>query len=66
VLDDLERRYTEPPEGFDIGHIAVACVTGYLAFRFPEIKLLPAWPALAAYHGRMSQRPSFIETIPPG
>jgi len=66
VLSELDRRYAEPPAGFDIGHISVACVTGYLAFRFPEIELAPKWQNLAAYYARMNQRASFIQTIPPG
>ncbi|MGI6856117.1 glutathione S-transferase family protein [Mesorhizobium sp. 1B3] len=66
VLDELNRRYAPPPAGFDIGHVSVACVTGYLAFRFPEIELAPRWPNLAAYDAHMNERPSFVETIPAG
>ncbi|MGQ3294942.1 MAG: glutathione S-transferase family protein, partial [Shinella sp.] len=66
VLHELDRRYAEPPAGFDIGHVSVACVTGYLAFRFPEIELAPFWPHLAAYHAEMTERASFVQTNPPG
>ena len=66
VLGELDRRYAEPPAGFDIGHISVACVTGYLAFRFPEIALAPSWPHLAAYHARVSERASVVQTNPTG
>lgn len=66
VLNELDRRYAEPPEGFDIGHISVACVTGYLAFRFPEIELGSRWPHLASYNSAMDGRPSFARTYPRG
>ena len=64
VLDLLETRWQTPPDGFDIGHVSVACVLGYLAFRFPEIEIAPRWPALARWGASVSARPSVLATVP--
>jgi len=66
VLDALDRRWANPPEGFDIGHISVAVAIGYLAFRFPEIIIAPRWSNLAAWWETTAQRPSLVATLPPG
>ncbi|MFV0243614.1 MAG: glutathione S-transferase family protein [Qingshengfaniella sp.] len=64
VLDMLETRWHSPPEGFDIGHISVACALGYLAFRFPEIEIAPRWPALARWGAAVAGRLSVLVTAP--
>jgi glutathione S-transferase len=47
-----------------LADIAVACCLGYLDFRFPDIKWRDAHANLAAFHEKVSSRPSFKETIP--
>jgi glutathione S-transferase len=66
VLDALDRRWENPPEGFDIGHVSVACSIGYLGFRFPEIAIAPRWANLARWWETAGQRPALQATIPPG
>lgn len=66
VLDELDRRWQTPSEGFDIGHIAVACSLGYLAFRFPEIAIAPRWNRLAQWWDMIAQTPPLQATMPPG
>jgi len=39
---------------------------GYLDLRFPEIEWRKAHPVLARLADKLSQRPSFKETLPPG
>ena len=50
---------------FSLSDIAVGCALGYLDFRFPAI----AWRAdhanLAKLYDKLSQRQSFIDTLPP-
>lgn len=66
VLSELDRRWRTPPEGFDIGHVSLACTIGYLAFRFPEIIISPRWNNLAIWWATAAQRPALRDTIPPG
>lgn len=66
VLDELDRRWRVSPEGFDIGHVSVACSIGYLAFRFPEIVIAPRWHNLSRWWETAAQRPALQSTIPPG
>jgi glutathione S-transferase len=47
-----------------LADIAAGCCLGYLDFRFPDIKWREAHPNLAAFHEKVSSRPSFKETIP--
>ncbi len=66
VLSELDRRWRTPPEGFDIGHVSLACTLGYLAFRFPEIIISPRWNNLAIWWETAAQRPALRDTIPQG
>lgn len=66
VLDELDRRWQSPSDGFDIGHVSVACSIGYMAFRFPEIALAPRWSNLSRWWETAGQKPAFQATIPPG
>lgn len=66
VLDELDSRWQSPPEGFDIGHISVACSIGYLAFRFPEIVIAPRWNNLSRWWETAAQMRAIKATIPPG
>ncbi len=48
-----------------LADIAVGVALGYLDFRFPAIDWRSIHPNLARLHERLSQRPSFQETLPP-
>ncbi|MFT7722525.1 MAG: glutathione S-transferase N-terminal domain-containing protein [Roseateles sp.] len=50
---------------FSLADIAVGCALGWLAFRFPEIGWRETYPNLARHMDKLSQRQSFIDTIPP-
>lgn len=51
-------------ERFSLGDIAVGCALGYLTVRFPEMDWRGSHPNLVPYFERLSQRPSFAETVP--
>ena len=48
----------------NLSDIAVGCALGYLDFRFPQIDWRGAHPNLAKLMGKLSQRPSFTDTVP--
>jgi glutathione S-transferase len=50
---------------FSLSDIAVGCALGYLDFRFPEIDWRSRHPNLAKLNEKLSQRQSFIDTVPP-
>lgn len=52
-------------EFFNLSDIAVGCALGYLDLRFPEIEWRKAHPVLARLADKLSQRPSFKDTLPP-
>jgi glutathione S-transferase len=52
-------------EFFNLSDIATGCALGYLDLRFPEIEWRKAHPGLARLADKLSQRPSFKETLPP-
>lgn len=47
-----------------LADIAVGCALGYLDFRFPEIDWRTPYPNLAKLYDKLSQRASFVETVP--
>ncbi len=47
-----------------LADIAVGCALGYLDFRFPEIDWRGPYPNLAKLQEKLSQRPSFADTLP--
>jgi len=51
-------------ESFSLADIAVGCTLGYLDFRFPDIDWRRDQPILSEFYDRISQRPSFKDTIP--
>jgi glutathione S-transferase len=63
-LDALERECGAWGDRFSIGQIAVACVLGYLDFRFPDEKWRAAHPGLEKWFAKVSQRPSVTATMP--
>ncbi len=48
----------------NLADIAVGCTLGYLSFRFPHIDWRGAHPNLAKLFDKLSQRQSFIDTVP--
>lgn len=52
-------------EFFNLADIAVGCALGYLDLRFPEIEWRRAHPGLAQLSDKLSQRPTFRDTVPP-
>jgi glutathione S-transferase len=53
---------TEPT----IGEITAGCALGYLDFRFPDEDWRAAHPALGTWFAAISERPSFVATLPKG
>jgi glutathione S-transferase len=49
---------------FGLGDIAAASAAGYLAVRFPELKISERYPVFAAYCERLEQRPSLLNNKP--
>ncbi len=49
---------------FTLADIAVGCALGWLAFRFPEIGWREEDPNLARHMEKLSQRQSFLDTVP--
>ncbi|HEX2530486.1 MAG TPA: glutathione S-transferase N-terminal domain-containing protein [Burkholderiaceae bacterium] len=49
---------------YTLADVAVGCALGWLEFRFPEIKWRDNYPNLAKLFGKLSERPSFKETVP--
>ncbi|WP_437774479.1 glutathione S-transferase C-terminal domain-containing protein [Sorangium sp. So ce1097] len=60
-LDALE---TEPlsAELFTIGEVGVACLLGYLEFRWPERDWRTGRPSLVAWWAATAARPSLVKT----
>jgi len=50
---------------FSLADVAVGCVLGYLDFRFPHVNWRAESPNLDRLYSKLSQRQSFIDTIPP-
>lgn len=47
-----------------LADVAVGCALGWLAFRFPEINWRDDHPNLARLFEKLSERPSFRDTVP--
>ncbi|KAF7600577.1 MAG: glutathione S-transferase [Candidatus Dactylopiibacterium carminicum] len=52
------------PDGFSRADIAAACCLLWLDFRLPQYAWRNGRPTLAAYAARLSERPSFAQTVP--
>jgi glutathione S-transferase len=63
ALDSLDGDALD--DGFDIGHVTIACALGYLDFRFEAESWRATRPRLAAWYQAMAQRPSLKQTEPP-
>jgi glutathione S-transferase len=49
---------------YTLADVAVGCALGWLAFRFPEIEWRNTHPNLSKLFDKLSERPSFKDTIP--
>jgi glutathione S-transferase len=49
---------------FTLADVAIGCTLGWLSFRFPEIGWRSDHPNLAKLFDRISERPSFRDTMP--
>ncbi|MCB6184167.1 glutathione S-transferase [Leeia sp. TBRC 13508] len=52
-------------EGFTLADIATGCALGYLDLRFTELNWKESYPNLARHFQKLSERQSFIDTLPP-
>jgi len=66
ALDAMEVEAPSFGDGFDIGHIAIACAIGYLDLRFGHFGWRDGRPRLAAWFAEVSKRPSLVSTFPKG
>ncbi|TFW14996.1 glutathione S-transferase [Massilia arenosa] len=51
---------------YSLADVAVGCCLGWLSFRFPEIGWRDDFPNLARLFDKLSERPSFKDTVPHG
>jgi glutathione S-transferase len=49
---------------YSLADVAVGCCLGWLSFRFPDIAWREDYPNLARLFDKLSERPSFKETVP--
>ncbi|MFC7517796.1 glutathione S-transferase family protein [Herbaspirillum sp. GCM10030257] len=49
---------------YTLADVAVGCTLGWISFRFPEIDWRGDYPNLAKLFDKLSERPSFKDTIP--
>ncbi|TRZ57865.1 MAG: glutathione S-transferase, partial [Rhodocyclaceae bacterium] len=51
---------------FSLADIAIGSALGYLLLRFPGLDWRTSYPHLDKLYVKLMQRPSFVETVPPG
>ena len=49
---------------YTLADVAVGCTLGWLSFRFPDIDWRDTYPNLARLFDKLSERPSFKDTVP--
>lgn len=49
---------------YSLADVAVGCALGWVTFRFPEITWRDDYPNLARLFDKLSERPSFKDTVP--
>ena len=49
---------------YTLADVAVGCTLGWLSFRFPDIDWRSTYPNLARLFDKLSERPSFKDTVP--
>ena len=65
LAHDLDERPWCYGSSFTLADIAVGSALGWLSLRFPALDWRSAHPNLAALYDKLSQRPSFVDTVPP-
>ncbi|MDK2124762.1 glutathione S-transferase [Parachitinimonas caeni] len=65
MSDDLGERLWCSGDSYSLADIAVGCCLAYLDLRFAHIDWRAAYPNLERHFEKLSQRPSFAETVPP-
>ena len=67
-LASMAERLGESPycagNHYSLADVCVGCTLGWLSFRFPEIAWRDDHPNLARLYDKLSERPSFKETVP--
>ncbi|SFM31363.1 glutathione S-transferase family protein [Rugamonas rubra] len=67
-LSSMAQRLGESPfcagNHYTLADVAVGCALGWLSFRFPEILWRDDHPNLAKLFDKLSERPSFKDTVP--
>ncbi|WGG50830.1 glutathione S-transferase family protein [Rugamonas sp. DEMB1] len=67
-LGSMAQRLGESPfcagNHYTLADVAVGCALGWLSFRFPEILWRDDHPNLAKLFDKLSERPSFKDTVP--
>jgi len=66
MSDELGEQLWCHGNAFSLADIAIGSALGYLLLRFPGIDWRATYPNLDKLYAKLMQRPSFIETIPPG
>ncbi|MGS0742624.1 glutathione S-transferase family protein [Glaciimonas sp. GG7] len=49
---------------YTLADVAVGCALGWISFRFPEIEWRESYPTLTKLFEKISERPSFKDTVP--
>jgi len=65
ALDDLEKNWKSELSSVNCGSIAVACMLGYLDFRYGDMGWRDTRPNLATFYEGFAKRPSMMATRPP-
>lgn len=66
MSDDLGEQPWCHGNAFSLADIAIGSALGYLLLRFPDLDWRATHPNLEKLHAKLMQRPSFVETVPPG
>ena len=65
MSDELGNRSWCCGDFFNLSDVAVGCCLGFLELRLTEIDWRRTYPNLAKLAGKLAQRPSFKDTVPP-
>jgi len=60
----FEQRASVLDGPIDVSQLALGCCLGYMDFRFAGTGWSARFPHVAAWYGRISARPSFVQTAP--
>ncbi len=64
MSEELEQQPWCHGNSLSLADIAVGCALGYVSFRLGDIAWAEQYPNLDSLHGKLMQRPSFVETVP--